>query len=431
MRIEGFAAVADVVGRRVKVRWNVVLDDGDALTGVPAITVRRKERDFEFPDPAAVGDDPFTVYDSTEFPPQGATVTEVDLGGVLLPDGSRRTALAESAARTVDGQTVEVLRRTRTTTIDPNGRVLQRSEEVLDVTGTGLGLEPRTSYYYQLAVADGADVPGWPTRRPQAIATPTGSYGIGRALYEQLPAIYRRHDVVTGPGDRAVGAIPEAVPDNGQLRRFLDLFGIGLDHLRGRAESLLDLRDVDTVDARMLPHLAAWLGWNLSVDQPIPIQRHEVRYAAQLYRITGTLPGCTLWAKRLTGWDMQVREMWRNVFVSNDLGNPDDPDDHGSRTADTSDAALLASIGTPDDGCDYSYDTSPDGLHAFTVVAFYATLDPAQTVDDVLARRGRLLNGRNFFLPFNLRPAVVLAVPADDSGQTSAFGLTATTDQGV
>jgi hypothetical protein len=119
------------------------------------------------------------------------------------------------------------------------------------------------------------------------------------------------------------------------------------------------------------------------------------------------------------------------VFVSNDLGNPDDPNDRGSRTVDTTNAALLASIGTPDDGCDYSYDTSPDGLHAFTVVAFYAIPDPAQTVDDVLARRGRLLNGRNLFLPFNLRPAVVLAVPADDSGQTSVLGLTATTDQGV
>ncbi len=181
----------------------------------------------------------------------------------------------------------------------------------------------------------------------------------------------------------------------------------------------------------MLPHLAAWLGWNLSVDQPIPLQRHEVRYAAQLYRITGTVPGCVLWAKRLTGWDVQVREMWRTVFVTNDLGNPGDPDDRGSRTLDCSDAALLARLGTADDVGDYTYDAGPDGLHAFTVVAFYATPDPAQTVDDVLARRGRLLNGTTFFLPFNLRAAVVLALASHDGGETSALGLTATIDQGV
>ena len=127
--------------------------------------------------------------------------------------------------------------------------------------------------------------------------------------------------------------MPEASPENGQLRRFVDLFGAGFDHLRSRADGLRDLHAVDTVDYRMLPHMAAWLGWDLSHDKPIPLQRHEIKYAAQLYRITGTLPGSMIWVKRLTGWDARVKEFWRNVFFTNDLGNPDDPDDRGSRTA--------------------------------------------------------------------------------------------------
>src|SRR4051812_22712107 len=135
MRLEGFGAVADVVGRRVRVGWDVVLDDGESPAAVPALRLRRKERDFEVPVPA----DPFLVYDAPGFPPAGTTVTEVDLGGELLPDGGRVTAVAESAAADVDGRSVEVLRRTRTTTVAPDGQVVRRHEEVLDVGG-GAGL---------------------------------------------------------------------------------------------------------------------------------------------------------------------------------------------------------------------------------------------------------------------------------------------------
>lgn len=426
MRIEGFTATADIVGRRLRVSWDIVLDPGEALPAVPSLTLRAKERDFEFP--SAGG---FVVYESTVFPPAGSTVTEVDLGGTLLPGGGRTVTTAESAASSIAGREVEVLRRTRTTTLRADGSVATRHEEILDVGPDGAGREPHTTHYYELVVGAGADTPGWPTRRPRAIATATAAYGSGRALYEQLPAIHRRHDVTVPPPTRDVGAIPEAVPVNGQLRRLLDVFGAGVDHLRSRAEGLRDLRDVDEGDARLLPHLAAWLGWSLSTDAPIPLQRHEVRYAAQLYRITGTLPGCTVWAKRLTGWDVQVREMWRTVLVTNDLGNPADPSDRGSRTVDTSDAAALAALGTMDDRVDYTYDTSPDGLHAFTVIAFYATPDPGQMLDDVLARRGRLLAGTTFFLPFNLRAAVVLTVPVDDGGATSALDLTTSTSEGV
>ena len=430
MRISSFAATADIVGRRVVVSWDVVPEDGETLADAPGIVLRRKHRDFEFPAPPAGpgAADPFAVYDSGAFPPPGGTVTEIDLGGTLV-DGVRTTTVAESVAAPVDGRMVEVLRRTRVTTVGPDGQA-RRHERILDVGGSPNGLPPRVPCYYQLSASAG--LPPAPAGPPRAIATPTELYGSGRALYELIPSIYRRHDVVSAPV-RDAGAVPEASPANGQLRRFVDLFGSGLDHLRGRADGLVDLHDVDEVDARLLPHLARWVGWDLSYDEPIPQQRHEVRYAAQLYRITGTVPGCMLWAKRLTGWDVRVKEMWRNVLVTNDVGNPDDPDDPGSRTVDTSSPAALAAIGTADDVLDYTYDTGtgPEAIHAFNVVAFYATPDPGQTVDDVARLRGRLLTSSPVFLPFNLRAALVLEVPVDRAESRTDLGLTTTTDPGV
>jgi phage tail-like protein len=426
MRIEGFAARADIVGRRIAVSWDVVPGEGETLADAPVLTLRRKERDFEFPPPGA--GDPFLVYASTAFPPAGARVTEIDLGADLAA-GLRTVTLAESVSLPVSGREVEVLRRTRTTTFAPDGTAVRRHETVLDVDRSAAGLTPRTTYYYELDVPNGVEVPAT-TGPPRASATATDAHGSGRTLYELLPAVHRRHDVVTPP-PADTGAVPEAVAVNGQLRRFMDVFGAAADHLRSRADGLRDLHDVDTVDARLLPHLAGWLGWDLTVAAPIPVQRHEIRYAAQLYRITGTLPGCTLWAKRLTDWDVEVQEMWRTVLVTNDLGNPDDPRDRGSRTVDTADPQVLAAIGTADDVVDYSYETGPQARHAFNVVTFHATPGPGETLEEIRRKRGRLLDGTEFFLPFNLHAALELPEPVLDGGATTVLGLTDTTDQGV
>ncbi|MGH9277029.1 MAG: phage tail protein [Acidimicrobiales bacterium] len=426
MRIEGFTAVADVVGRRVKASWEVVAEGDESLAAAPQLVLRRKERDFELP-PRASGD-PFLVYDSAAFPPPGTTVTELDLGGAVV-DGGHTVTVAESASAVIAGTPTEVLRRTRTTTFGPDERARRRREEILDVAGRPEGLAPGTTLYYQLTTP-----PPGPTPEPsRATATPTEVHGTGRSLYESLPSVYRRHDVVAGPLQRPMGAVPEANPVNGQLRRFLDLFGSGLDHLRSRADGLRSLHDVDNVDARLLPHLAHLVGWDLSVDQPIPLQRHEVKYAAPLYRITGTVPGCQLWAKRLTGWDVDVKEFWQNVFVTNDVGNPDDLADRGSRTVDTGDAAALARMGGADDTTDYVYDTGtgPDDRYAFNVIGFFVTPREGETVDEVLRLRSRLMTNTNLFLPFNLRAVVVVQAEAARGEARTHLGLTATTDPGV
>ena len=176
--------------------------------------------------------------------------------------------------------------------------------------------------------------------------------------------------------------------------------------------------------------LAAWLGWDLSHGKSIPIQRHEIKYASHLYRVTGTVPGSMLWIKRLTGWDARIKEFWRNVLSTNDLGNPHDPADHGSRTVDTSDEQLLSSMGTFEDGVDYVYDTGTgqQDWYSYNAIGIFARPEPGESADDALRKCGRALSSTSLFLPFNLRAVVVLE--ADTVAETTEgnLGLTRTED---
>jgi len=311
IRIQDFSAEADIVGRRVQVHWTFELAGGEPLSAIPRVIVRRKLLDFEFPGAAP---DPFLVYDSAAFPPQGAIVDEVP--GWERREGSLRTLVTvESVKRTVEGRLSEVLRRTTATTFDLAGRPQRREVTVLD-TGDSLGgLEPGTSYYYQLfspAIAAGSD-----PRPYRASATPGQIHGSGRRLYNLLPAVHRRHDVATRPATPGTDGIPEAAAQSGQLRRLLDLFGAPFDLIRTSADGLLGVHDVDRVDARFLPLLAHLAGWELNLNSPIPVQRHEIKHAPALYRLVGTVAGARIWVQRLTGWEGRVKEFIGNVFRTN------------------------------------------------------------------------------------------------------------------
>jgi phage tail-like protein len=388
-----FLAEADVVGGRVKLSFDA--------TG--AAVIRRKRRDFEFP---AEG---FVAYDDREFPPPGTEVTEVDLG-TTIEDGQRTVRFAESVSR--DGS--EILRRTTATTFDALGAVVARRIEVLDYGMEPGGLTPGVPLYYQL----GSD---------RAVATPGAAHGSGRDLYARLPAFLHRTDTVArAPG---LESIPEAAARSGQLRRFVDLFGAGLDAVRSSADGLRDLHNVDEVDHRRLPLLARWIGWELSEDAPIPVQRHEIRHAAALYRITGTIPGCRLWVKRLTGWDAEVKEFARNVLRTNDLGNPSDPADRGSCTVDTSDTARLARRGTAQDDLDYTLETGPEARFANNAVGLFVTPGADETAAEVARKRARLVAGASRFMPFNVRAVVIEDVPVIADTRTVALSLQESSDQ--
>ncbi len=446
MRLAGFAAEADLVGRRVRVRWRVEAEGpGESVTGEPALRVRGRPLDFEFG-----GGDDGVVHDTASFPPaSGGDVDVVEVRRPPVLDGAQRVlvdvvtvsrrdlpvppgdpALPALPADERPDAWTEVTRRTRTTVVDPDGRIVAREDEILDVGG-GSGLPPLVPRCYQL---EGDLVPDGPA--PRATAVPTDLHRSGRLLYDMLPGIWRRHDVPAagaGPASGRIGAIPESRQDAGQLRRLIDLFGVATDHLRSRADGLATLHDIEGVEPRMIPHLAHLVGWELSPEAPVPIQRHEVRYAPQLYRMTGTIPGVQLWAKRLTGWDVEVEEFAENVLFSNDPGGEDSATRSGSFTVDTADADLVASLGTADDRGDFTYDTGtgPDDRYSSNTVGVFATLDPDDRLDDVAAKRDRLLAATDRYLPANLRVVVILPDEAVTTATEQVLALTTTTETDI
>lgn len=447
MRLAAFEAEADLVGRRTLVRWRIEADgDDESVAGEPALVLLGKSRDFEYGDPVD-----HVVHDSAASPPaSGADVDVVEHRRPPQRDGDR-TVLVDvltvarrgipvppddpnRPARPRDerlDEWLEVARRTRKTEVAPGGRIIARTDEIVDV-GDGTGLAPLVPRYYELR-GPLVKATGHPAR---AVATPTGIHRSARELYDLLPGTWRRHDVPpnrVGPATGRIGAIPESRLDAGQLRRLVDLFGLATDHLRSRADGLRDLHDIEHVDHRLLPHLAHLVGWELAPEAAIPQQRHEIRYAAHLYRMTGTVPGVRLWAKRLTSWDVEVKEFAENVLFSNDVGGEDAPTRSGSFTVNTADAALVASLGTATDGGDFVYDTGagPDDRYSSHTIGIFATLDPDDRVDDLARKRDRLLAATDRYLPANLRAVVVLPDDPVRSDDQRVLGVSASTDEEI
>ncbi len=416
MRLEAFQADADLVGRRMRISWELVPEADGELAQAGQLVVRRKTRDFEYPKPAPVRD-PFVIYDSNAFPPDASTASVIP-GWEMQSGPNRIAALADTAWVQVNGRRVEILRRTTYTTFGADGKPLRRKIELLD----SRALEPQTSYYYRLSAANQTLKINTAT---DAVATATEAFALGRKMYQMLPEVYRRHDVVTHSVAQDLESVPEATQSvqvqgrtlqHGQLRRFLDIFGVALDFMRSRAEGLRGLHDIDQTSSEVLPFLASWVGWDLSYSQNIPVQRHEIRYAAELYQLTGSIPGCMIWVQRLTGWRPRIKEFARNVFFSNSTN---------SLSVDTANPQTLANLKHFEDQTHFTYDAGvgDDHWYAYNAVGIFVKPDPNETADSVLKKYGRQRSNLNLFLPFNVRGIIILEVDQQNVVLTSAANL--------
>ncbi len=313
MRLEGLQATADIVGRRLRVSWTWTLAALETAGDVPHVQLRRKERDFEFP--PSPPPDPFVVYDSAMFPPPPIpnVRTVIDLPAwEEVDDGLRVHGTAISVAAVVSGRPVEQLRRTISTIYSPLGVPWRIRVELVDA----LQLAPRTAYYYQLF--DGMTPAADERPRYRAIATPGDTHGLNRRLYEMLPEVYKRHDVRALPPEHEHPGVPESAPLGGQLRRFIDMFGMGFDAMRSSAEQLLDLHDLHRVDARRLPALSRMIGWDPTEEAPIPLQRNELLAATRLFDVMGTVPAMRALVTYQTGWHAQVTEFAQHIARANE-----------------------------------------------------------------------------------------------------------------
>jgi len=176
------------------------------------------------------------------------------------------------------------------------------------------GLEPGTWYYYAAFVAESSPMTTFTTRPEwRAEVLVTGAQGMSERLYGLLPAVHRQHDEPDPSAEQA---------GQGQLRRFLQVFGAALDQARGLGESLTRRHDPHQVGTRQLAALARSIGWESAPGSSEHRLRTELSQATEVFSTTGTFLHLRTLVARETGWKCEVRDFVRHVLVTN--GTPPD-----------------------------------------------------------------------------------------------------------
>lgn len=96
--------------------------------------------------------------------------------------------------------------------------------------------------------------------------------------------------------------------DEDPMRRFLFLFQHIQTRLTDQVDRLVELTDPLMTDARFLPWLASWVGFELDGSLPVHQQRELVRRAIRLYRTRGTRRGIEEMVRVLTSAPVRIRE---------------------------------------------------------------------------------------------------------------------------
>ena len=99
--------------------------------------------------------------------------------------------------------------------------------------------------------------------------------------------------------------------DDDPMRRFLFLFQHVMTTVTERIDRLVDLTDPLGCDARFLPWLASWVGFELDEALPVHQQRELVRRAILLMRTRGTRQGIEDMVRVLTAAPVRVEERVR------------------------------------------------------------------------------------------------------------------------
>lgn len=109
------------------------------------------------------------------------------------------------------------------------------------------------------------------------------------------------------------GSLPEekytdTQVDEDPMRRFMFIFQHLMTSLTDRIDRLVDLTDPLLCDAKFLPWLASWVGFELDESLPVHQQRELVRRAIRLYRTRGTRGGIEEMVRVLTSAPARIRE---------------------------------------------------------------------------------------------------------------------------
>jgi phage tail-like protein len=380
MKFKEFYAAPNLGGNRIDLSYEVydleTYDIEKALNGALKVAIRRKEDDFEYSIKSNVVYD-YKVYKQK---PQSRKLSELSL------DPWPRIECREEQDKYSKQRRWIYIYYANNTTIDHLKIVIEDSGFVHEGPEKAEGssearLRPYIVYCYQL-IPKGIDPATLPAEY-KAATMATASYQSTDTLYSLLPRLYQVMD------------------KDGNLKKFLDVFGEQFDFIRSYIEAFPKLFDLDHCHYQLLPLYAQWIGWDLSYQPNIRLQRNEIRYAIDLYKRIGTIPGCRLMIKRLTGWDCDIKEFYKNVFFSND---------NSSRTIDSTNSQLLQYIDEFEDELHYTYDTGrgEDDWYSFSTVGIFVSPNRSENYASIIEKRKRLINNFNIFLPTNIRGLVII-----------------------
>ena len=99
--------------------------------------------------------------------------------------------------------------------------------------------------------------------------------------------------------------------DEDPLRRFMFIFQHVMTTVTERIDRIIDLCDPLLCEAKFLPWLASWVGFELDESLPVHQQRELVRRAIRLYRTRGTRAGVEEMVRVLTSAPVRIRERQR------------------------------------------------------------------------------------------------------------------------
>lgn len=103
----------------------------------------------------------------------------------------------------------------------------------------------------------------------------------------------------------------ETLVDEDPLRRFLFVFQHVMSTVTEQIDHIVDLTDPLRADAKMLPWLASWVGFDLDESLPVHQQRELVRRAIRLMRTRGTRAGIEEMVRVLTSAPVKIEERKR------------------------------------------------------------------------------------------------------------------------
>ena len=170
---------------------------------------------------------------------------------------------------------------------------------LLDTTGASSGfvdnvVKPGEWHYYGLWVKSTSGP--W-IRAAVACTLMLQDYGLGDTLFDNLPEYHR---LLQGHMDD----LP--LIENDDLKRFLQVLGMGLNYIKTYYDSMHFLHDPMKARAQQLLSMAHELGVEYSPASPARLYRQHVLNAATLGREKGTAEEIRSAASLVTGWDIDI-----------------------------------------------------------------------------------------------------------------------------